>query len=140
LMLAGLSFLGVEVDQEDQVGRVVLEGRLNRVMNLGVGMDGTAAFDRHPFGFGAGAPWTGRGGRITHQTAGGASLQMKVVCGAMLEVRQVLDVEIVDVERHAEIVGLDSHRAVPLLSRAASPWPNRYRDSPSPDWRSARSS
>ena len=38
---------------------------------------------------------------------------MEIVLRAVLEVGQVLDLEIVDVERHAEIGGLDSHDIVP---------------------------
>jgi hypothetical protein len=44
---------------------------------------------------------------------------MKVVLGAVLEVGEVLDIEIVDLKRHAEIGGLDSHGASPSLNRAA---------------------
>jgi hypothetical protein len=34
---------------------------------------------------------------------------MEIVCRAMLEISKVLDVEIVDGERHAEIGGLYGH-------------------------------
>jgi hypothetical protein len=44
---------------------------------------------------------------------------MEVVRGAMLEEGEVLDVEIVELKRHAEIGGLDSHGSLPSLSRAA---------------------
>ena len=38
-----------------------------------------------------------------------AALQVEVVCGAMLEIRQVLVVQIIDAERHAQIVSADRH-------------------------------
>ena len=51
----------------------------------------------------------------------GAGLQMEIMRGAVPEIFEVLVVEIAQLQRHAEIGGLDSwHCSVsPMLSRAA---------------------
>ena len=46
LVPAGIAVLRIEVDQQDEIGRVRLEGRLNGVMDLGVGVGGAARIDR----------------------------------------------------------------------------------------------
>src|SRR5262249_7494960 len=73
------------------------------------------ALHRHPCGFGAGAPRAGRGGGVAQQMAMRAALQAKIVCRAVLEVGEVLNVEILKGERHAEIVGLVRHCQPPAI-------------------------
>ena len=43
VVLAGLAALAVELDDQDQVGQVALEGRLDRVVDLGVAVHGSLA-------------------------------------------------------------------------------------------------
>ena len=108
-MLGGLALLGVEVDQQDQVGRVRLEGRLDGVMHLRVGVHRALALDRHPVATSGSCT---RGRRWSADSAAGCSrrtLQVEIVLGAVLEVGEVLAVEVVEAERHPEIVGLDRH-------------------------------
>jgi hypothetical protein len=48
-LLGRLATLRVQFDQQHEIWRVLLKRRLNGMMDLGVGMHGAAAFDRHPF-------------------------------------------------------------------------------------------
>src|SRR5262245_18015837 len=41
---------------------------------------------------------------------------MKILRGAMLEIGKVLAIELIDIERHAQIVGLDRHWSSPSIS------------------------
>ena len=106
-------FLGVEVDEEDEVGGVGFEGGLDGVVNFGVGVDGAFALDAGPGGGGAGAPGAGGGGGIPEQRAVVAFLEMEIMRGAMGEVGEVLGIEIVDLELHAKVFGLDGHCCAP---------------------------
>jgi hypothetical protein len=53
---------------------------------------------RRPFGRPAHAPGTRRGRRIAQETAAVALLQVKIMRGAISEIRKVLDVEVVDAQ------------------------------------------
>ena len=81
-----LALLRVEVDQQDQVGRLAAKGRLDRVVHLAVGMHRALALDRFPGGF-RGSCTTGRrwsAGSATCRIRAG--LQVKIVLGAVLEI------------------------------------------------------
>ena len=59
----------VQFDHQHEIGRVLLEGRLNSVVDLGVGMHGAAAFDRHPFRLELGAPGARGRRRVAEELA-----------------------------------------------------------------------
>ena len=65
-----LAFLGIEIDQQDQIRRLCAEGGLNRVMNLGVGMHRAFPIDLLPCRLTRHAPRAGGGRRIAQPTAG----------------------------------------------------------------------
>src|SRR5262245_53090657 len=81
-------------------------------MHLRVGVHRAFALDGHPSGLAAHAPGAGGGGRIAQQLALAALLQVETVLGAVLEVRDVLAVELVEPQTHSEIVGCDGHGSI----------------------------
>src|SRR4029450_10129543 len=100
LVLGGPAFLSVEVDQQHQIGRVASERRLDGVMHLGIGVYRAFALDRDPWRLWAHAPRTGGRGRGGRQVTGGTRLQVEAVLGAKPEKGEVLDVEVVEAQRH----------------------------------------
>jgi hypothetical protein len=74
------------------------------MMDLGIGMHGASALDRHPLRIQLSAPRAGSRRRVTEQLARGASLQAEIMFRTVGEIVEVLMVEIIDLERHAEIV------------------------------------
>src|SRR5262249_48606405 len=80
---------------------------------LGIGMHRAFPLDLLPSGLTRHAPGAGRRRRIAQPAALGAGLQAEVVGGAMLEVHDILDIEIVDAQPHAEILAFDRHRCSP---------------------------
>src|SRR5207248_645287 len=82
-------------------------------MHLGIGMHRPLPFDLFPGGLARHAPRAGRRRRVAQPAAFCASLQVEVVGGAMLEVLDILDIEIVDAQPHAEILPFDCHRCSP---------------------------
>src|SRR5581483_10829147 len=95
------------------VRRLALERRLDRVMHLAVGMHRALALDRLPGRFPSHAPRAGRRRGIAELAAVVARLQVEAVLGAVLEIRDVLDIEVVDVEVHAKILAVDRHLSSP---------------------------
>ena len=87
------------------------------MVHLAVGMHRPPAFDLFPSRLEGGAPRAGGGRRITQSAALRASLQMKIVLGAMAEIFEVLDIEIVDSESHAQIFGANRHCLSPSQPR-----------------------
>src|SRR5437899_93714 len=81
--------LRVQFDQQDEIRRVLLERRLNGMVDLGVGMHGAAALDRYPFRFQLSAPRARRRRRVAEQLARGTSLQAEIVLGTKGEVVEV---------------------------------------------------
>src|ERR1700682_160775 len=104
LLLRRLAALGVQFDQQHEIWCVLFKRRLNGVVDLGVGMHGAAALDGYPFRVQLSAPRARGRRRVAEQLARGASLQTEIVLRAIGEVVEVRMVEIVDLERHAEIV------------------------------------
>ena len=91
---------------------MLLERGLDGVMHFGIGVHRALALDPRPGRLGMGTERAAGGRRVAQQTAGIAALQVEVVRRAVLEVLEVLDVEIVDLERHAEIGRADGHGAI----------------------------
>src|SRR5882757_7748331 len=65
--------LRVQFDKQHEIWRVLLERRLNGMVDLGVGMHGAAAHDRHPFRFKLRAPWARSRRWVAEQVARDAS-------------------------------------------------------------------
>ena len=107
-------FLRVEVYEQHKIGNMVAECWLDGMVDLGVGMHRAAALYWSPARTGVGAPRTRRGRRITQEPARCTGLKPKVVCGAVVEIFQILGVKLADIERHAEILGFDRHPACPF--------------------------
>src|SRR5262249_11926903 len=79
LLLGWHAALRVQFDQQDEIWRVLLERRLNGMMDLSVGMHGAAAVDRYPFRFQLSAPGARSRRRGAGQPASGTSLQAENV-------------------------------------------------------------
>ncbi len=112
-----LALLRIQVDEQDQIRRVLTKRRLNCMMDLGVGMHRTLPFDLLPARFERRTPWAGGGRRVAQPAAPGAGLQMEIVIGAVPEIFEVLNVEIVESEPHAQIFGANSHACSPSQPR-----------------------
>ena len=121
VVLAGLAALGVELDDQDQVGQVVSERRLDGVVDLGVAVHGSLARNGGPDRLGMAAPGAAGGRRVAQQVAGGAALQVEVVRRAVSEIGEVLVIERLDPEAHAEIVAVDGHGFAGSGQGAAQP-------------------
>src|SRR5689334_16008980 len=100
--------------------------RLDRVVHLTVGMHRPLPLDLSPRRFQCCAPWAGGGRRVTQPAALRAGLQMEIVLRAMTEIFEVLDIEIIDSERHAEIFAANSHFVPP----STFPCPSRESGNP----------
>jgi len=101
-----LALLRIEVNQQDHVWRMGFERGLYRVMHFLIRMDLTLPLHSSPARTWAGAPGTTGRRRIAKQPAIVAFLQVEVVPGAMPEVGQVFVVQIVDGQRHTEVIAL----------------------------------
>src|SRR5258708_37393181 len=87
-------------------------------MHLGVGMHRALALDLLPGRFATHAPRARGGRRVAEAAALVAGLQVEIVRGAMLEVFDVLDIEIVEPQVHAHVVAVDGcHLTSPNLSK-----------------------
>src|SRR6266849_4920198 len=91
------------------------------MVHFAVGVHRPLTFDLFPARFERGAPRAGRGRRIAQSTALRAGLQMKVVLSAVTEILGVLDIEIVDGERHAQIFAANSHFVSPSTISSVIP-------------------
>ena len=91
LVRGRLALLRVEIDQQDHVGRVLAEGRLDRVMHFAIGVHRALALDLPPLRFKRHAPWAGGGRRIAQPAAAGAGLQVEIMRRAVAEIVEVLD-------------------------------------------------
>src|SRR5215510_3388286 len=117
LVLGRFAQLPIEIHQQHHVGRMTLERRLDGMVHLRVGVNGTLALDRHPVGFSAHAPGACGGGWIAQERAGWARLQMEVMGRAMLEVGEVFHLEVIEAEGHSQVLRLDWHGPLPLQPR-----------------------
>jgi hypothetical protein len=104
LFLGRHAALSVQLDQQYEIWRVLLESRLNGMMDFGVGMHGAAPLDRHPFRNQFRTPGARRCRWVAKQLARGAALQAEIMLRTVGEVGEVLMVEIIDLKRHAEIL------------------------------------
>src|ERR1700730_17149602 len=107
------------------------EGRLDRVVHLAVGMHRPLSLDLSPRRFQCCTPWAGGGRGVAQPATLRAGLQMEIVLRAMTEIFEVLDIEIIDSERHAEIFAANSHFVPP------STFPRHSRESGNPGLRSS---
>src|ERR1700730_3141825 len=89
------------------------EGRLDRVVHLAVGMHRPLSLDLSPRRFQCCTPWAGGGRGVAQPATLRAGLQMEIVLRAMTEIFEVLDIEIIDSERHGEIFAANSHFVPP---------------------------
>lgn len=103
LVLGRLSLLGVEVDEEDQVGDEVAECGLDGMAHLGVGVDGPLPFHGHPVRFAVARPRTRGGRRVAEEAALAPPLEAEVARMAVAEERAVLLVHVLDGEGHPEV-------------------------------------
>ena len=108
LVRGRLALLRVEIDEQDQIRRVLAKSRLDRVMHLGIGMHRALALDLLPGRFERRAPWAGGGRRIAQPAASGAGLQMEIVRRAVAEIFEVLVSRSARLQRHARDIGLNS--------------------------------
>src|SRR6185312_917397 len=96
------------------------KGRLNSVVHLGVGMHRAFALDLFPARLARHAPRASCGRWITQPAAIVAGLQVEIVLGTVLEVRDVLDIEVVNAQPHAHVVAVDRrHYAVSFISSSS---------------------
>src|SRR5689334_1299707 len=79
------------------------------MVHLAVGMHRALAFDFFPSRLQGCAPWARGGRRVAQPAALRAGLQVEIVLRAMTKIFEVLDIEIIDSERHAEIFAANSH-------------------------------
>src|ERR1051325_3405113 len=109
-----LALLRIEIDQQHHVGGLGAKRRLNRVMHLCIGMHRAFSLDFLPDRLARHAPRAGGRRRIAQPVALGAGLQVEIMRGAMLEIFDILDIEIVDAQPHAEILSFDWHDLFPF--------------------------
>src|SRR6185437_7475023 len=109
-----LALLRIEIDQQHHVGGLGATRRLNRVLHLCIGMHRAFSLDFLPDRLARHAPRAGGRRRIAQPVALGAGLQVEIMRGAMLEILDILDIEIVDAQPHAEIVSFDWHDLFPF--------------------------
>ena len=105
-VLARLPFLGVEVDQQDQVRHVRAERRLDGVVHLHVGVDRPLPCHAHPLILPIPGPRTGGGRGIAQQPRVLPLLQTEVALRAVVKEGQVFLVDVLDGQPHAEIFAL----------------------------------
>jgi hypothetical protein len=74
------------------------------------------ALDRRPRRFGIATPGAAGGGRVAQQPAERAALEMEIMHRAVAEVGEVLLVQRIDTQRHAQVIAPDAHSPPPVLS------------------------
>ena len=121
-MLCRRAFLRIQIHNQNMVGHIWFEGRLNSVRHLCIAVHFALAFHRGPGEIPTGAPGTARAHGIAYQAAIIAFLQMKFVPGAMAEICQVLVVQGIDLQGHPQVIGSDGfrHYLISFCSGAAA--------------------